>query len=466
MGAPELSYLPRNYQFPRSAMTPLALPQVSMAVREAHGLAFGEYGHLVDRKNHAAFCLDAYEGGIIGDDALDWLTAYPNDYGLHLVTQEVVEAVESRLSFSKTGLIRGVKRRSKLLGTPSYELQPAAQKAMACIEAGLFTADAVADLVEMGPDCAYHLIQKVQQTLTDIASADCPEMKDWLVMEVYGESFNVSAKMQQRFELSLPPADCEDFQEVRVFLFKALDAMSSFLIHFHTPSTFMGVHSYDLNGYADAYGELKDRVRNSTVDELTTYLMETPIAQLPFETWALGFEDDDDRDESIVAEAAYLLKEMDQLTQDTHFTLNHEQGSNPSEEMRELIAQIGDSISAGSKFSSVLSVIKDAFEVCLHHAVNKDHATSEHELTGSAEEGCGLFETLVVFVKGEYESLESEALNNFDDRVQGLCDLYISFPLDQELLSRQTRPILVKTQQCFALLKRITKSLEDLEHAQ
>ncbi|MBF3053770.1 hypothetical protein HKW90_05085 [Pseudomonas aeruginosa] len=437
-----------------------------MAVREAHGLAFGEYGHLVDRKNHAAFCLDAYEGGIIGDDALDWLTAYPNDYGLYMVTQEVVEAVESRLSFSKTGLIRGVKRRSKLLGTPAYELQPAAQKAMACIEAGLFPADAVADLVVMGPDCAYHLIQKVEQTLIDVASADCPEMQKWLAMEVYGESFNVSAQMLQRFDLPLPPADCEDFQEVRVFLFKALDAMSSFLIHFHTPSTFMGIHSYDLNGYSDAYGEMKDRVRSSTLDELTTYLMETPIAQLPFETWALGFDDDENRDESVVANAAYLLKEMDQLTQDTHFTLNYGQGVNQSAEIKELIAQVEDSISAGSKFSTVLSVIKDAFEVCLQHAVNKDHATSEHELTGSAEEGCGLFETLVVFVKDEYEALEEEALNSFDERVQGMCDLYISLPLDQELLSQVSVPILSKTQQCFALLKRITKSLEDLEHAQ
>ncbi|MGR1218441.1 hypothetical protein ACUYGA_16365 [Metapseudomonas otitidis] len=126
MGALELSSFSRNYQFPSSALSPLALPQVTTAMREAHSRAFGEYSHLVDRKSHAAFCLDAHEGGLISDKELDWLNAYPNDYGLHLVTNEVIGAIESRIGFSKVGLIPGVKRRTKLIGTPAYELQPAA----------------------------------------------------------------------------------------------------------------------------------------------------------------------------------------------------------------------------------------------------------------------------------------------------------------------------------------------------
>jgi hypothetical protein len=100
-----------------------------------------------------------------------------------------------------------------------------------------------------------------------------------------------------RYELKLPSPAVEEFQEVGVFLFKALDAMTTYLIPFHTPSSFMGVYSYDNYGYAEAYGEIKERIQSSTHEELTRYLMDTPEEEFPFETYAMGFEGDE-RDES------------------------------------------------------------------------------------------------------------------------------------------------------------------------
>ncbi len=458
MGALELSSFSRNYQFPSSALSPLALPQVTTAMREAHSRAFGEYSHLVDRKSHAAFCLDAHEGGLISDKELDWLNAYPNDYGLHLVTNEVIGAIESRIGFSKVGLIPGVKRRTKLIGTPAYELQPAAQTTLACIEAGLFTAESVEDLVALGPNCAYHLIQKVEQSLVDLATADCPDVKDWLYLGVQGAKFIISAKYFNRYELTLPAEDCEEFREVAVFLFKALDAMSTYLVHFHTPSSFMGVYSYDNHGLADAYGAIKERIQNSSPEELTAYLLETPEDQFPFEAWPMGIEGDD-RDEDYIEGGAYQLKELDNLTRRTHFTLTHEQDSNHPVEIQELIEQVQDSINAGSPFKPVLEVIKEAFELCHRYAVEGSRAISEHDLQGSAEEGVGVFETLVVTIHGEYSSLEDEACNGFDDRVSGVGDLHLALPLDGELLAQQTVTILNKTKQCVSLLSRLTQAL-------
>ncbi len=458
MGALELSSFSRNYQFPSSALSPLALPQVTTAMREAHSRAFGEYSHLVDRKSHAAFCLDAHEGGLIGDKELDWLNAYPNDYGLHLVTNEVIGAIESRIGFSKVGLIPGVKRRTKLIGTPAYELQPAAQTTLACIEAGLFTAESVEDLVALGPNCAYHLMQKVEQSLVDLATADCPDVKDWLNLGVNGANFYISARFFNRYELTLPSEDCEEFREVAVFLFKALDAMTTYLVHFHTPSSFMGVYSYDNHGLADAYGAIKERIQNSSLDELISYLMETPEDKFPFESWMMGIEGDD-RDQECIEKVAHQLKEMDGLTRRTHFTLTHSENSNHPMEIQELIDQVQDSINAGSKFKPVLEVIKDAFALCLTYAQADSRAISEHELESSAEEGVGLFETLVVTIRGEYEDLEEEACNGFDERVSGIGGLELTLPLDAKLLAQQTIPIIRKTKQCVTLLSRLTQAL-------
>ncbi|HHH9441215.1 TPA: hypothetical protein ACP32N_003152 [Pseudomonas aeruginosa] len=435
-----------------------------MAVREVHGRAFGEYGHLVDRKSHAAFCLDAYEGGLIGASSLDWLTTYPNDYGLHLVTQDVVGAIETRLSFSKTGLIRGVKRRSKLLGTPTYELQPAAQSTLGCIDAGLFTAEDVADVVGMGPDCAYHLIKKVEQSLIDLATAGCNDVKEWLSLAVEGPYFVIGAKGMNRYELKLPSPAVEEFQEVGVFLFKALDAMTTYLIPFHTPSSFMGVYSYDNYGYAEAYSEIKERIQSSTHEELTRYLMDTPEEEFPFETYAMGFEGDE-RDESHMEMVAANLMELDDLTRRTHFTLNHETGADQPAEIRELIEQVRDAISAGSPYKPVLEAVLKAFETCLPYAVNGDRAISEHEFTGSAEEGLGVFETTAVVIRGEYQYLEEEACAGFDDRVSGVCEICVKLPLERGVLPLRTVPILVKTKQCFALLSQINESLEGTPNA-
>lgn len=466
MGALKLSSFPRNYQFQPAALSALTLPQVSSAMREAVSGAFdAEFAHLVDHSRHSAFCLDAYEGGFIGDQELDWLTAFPNAYGLHQVTQHVVEAIESSISFKKSRLIPGVKRRMQILATPVYELQPAAQTTVACIEAGLFTADSVQSLVDLGPDCAYHLMKRVESSLVDLVSADAPEVKEWLSVEMQGESLSLSPSYANRFELALPYEVREDFREVEVFLFKALDAMTTYLVHFHTPSTFMGVYSYDAHGVADAYGEIKDRVATSTFEELVRYLMETPAAELPFESWHWDFENDEP-DEGCAEHFASLLMEMHQLTSRTHFILSTGEDAKHDIEIQELIDQVQDSINAGSPYSAVLEVIKDAFEVCLTYAKTGDRAIGERELEGSAEDGVGVFEAILVLVKDQFQMLEEEACSSFDDRANCVGDICLMLPLEASVLPLQTIPILSKTKQCISLLTRITQTIEGCDHAQ
>jgi len=68
--------------------------------------------------------------------------------------------------------------------------------------------------------------------------------------------------------------------EMRVLLFKTLDAMSRYLLPFHTPLSFLGQDCYFNHMVGEAYNEMADRLQHETRDEIRALLLDES-AELP-----------------------------------------------------------------------------------------------------------------------------------------------------------------------------------------
>lgn len=452
MGAAAISLDTRRYQLPTPALSPFALPSVAQAMREARSDQFVRTSSsVVDLKGHSAFCMEALSGGMISPAALEWLELYPNAYGLHRLTGEVINNIEQALTVRTKGLFIDVDSLRKNLETPYADPCVAASATLHCVNDGLIEIKSVAGLIEQGPDCAGALLEKVDAAFDRLLSLP-EEAENSIARGIQGDHYILEGSCFTDFELELP--DAEDFHEVRVLLFKTLDAMSHYLVPFNTPATFIGEGSYYNHEVAGAYSSLKKLVSTSTAEQLKEYLLTTPYEKLEFDTWSFTCEGDFD-DES-AERFALMLVEMHQVTELAGFYL----GANKPAELRTLRTQAEQAIRADSPYSVTLEALLKALDVCQSKAdANYCFDHDLHSMVGSASDGMTFFESIVVHVPGDFPNLLQSTYEGYDGQVGGCGYPAIGLPLKGPAMVSQTLPILRDTATCVQLLARICESL-------
>ena len=104
----EVALLPRqsrHYRLPTAALTPLSLPNVGPVMREAQAQLFSrDYAGVVDHQAHSMLCREALEAGLVAESSIEWLRQYPNSYGLHRLTGEVVQRLGASFAINDEGL--------------------------------------------------------------------------------------------------------------------------------------------------------------------------------------------------------------------------------------------------------------------------------------------------------------------------------------------------------------------------
>ncbi|MFV1943121.1 hypothetical protein VPH49_20105 [Pseudomonas luteola] len=463
MGTPEYSISTGHYRFGSASLTPLTLPHVSVAMRQVLGCEFEQtHAFLVDHRSHSLFCRAAFEGGLIDDKALALLALYPNRYGLYQLTQVVIKALEARTCISRKGLIPGIRKRIERLSQPMIDEPFVARLTAACIRQHLIETEDVEPLLPEGPACAAELLALCEGALQEVLKTNGERLRWHFDATIEGEELVLSATEFNQIELMIPEG--ERHEEIRILILKTLDAMSHFLVPFHTPASFIGPDGMYSTIYGEAYDAMKERMAGWTHEQLMDYLADTQEDEYPFESWSLGL--DGERNETSLERAAALLEEMRDFDQNYNIRLNYDYvDGHLCDEMRELLGQLQQLRADASTSAPVLDVLSQALEVCIAGA-DSYFPIREHFYNGSAEESVVFFETLYASVAGpRFACLEDDALEHFDGYAQNSCELFVAFPLSHERLEKEVQPILHRMQQCLYLLDRLDNALKEFNHA-
>lgn len=481
----ELAYFSQqtghHFRFPRPALSALNPPRITEAVRDGIAdLFMRTTGYLVDMKGHSAFCLEAQRGGFLTPGDLNALTLYPNGYGLHLLTKAVVAKAERCIKVDREQFLSRSQRQDLVdrLAVPFVDLGRASRIALACAEAGLITNETLAPVLSRVVDSGAELENVAEEALDRLLPEEQRlsrnlfdgEPDEYCVVETYidGDYFFLNATERNVFLLDLPKCD-DDFLPVHVLLFKTLDAMSSCLIPFMTPAHTVGPNGMFCYGIGEVYEALSELVDLSDEDATIAFLTNLDDASCPCELEYVGLSfydraEGEAFDPDMVERAATMLCEMHDVQ--SNYGYGIEGGQQGRErDIKQLIVEAQDSLLAGSKYQALLQVLKEALEICLQeNAVGNTFHQSNH--VGSAESGCGFFDTVWVEVRDRFPNLSAEALDWFNANAQECADICIGLPIDSaEVLAHTTIPIIERTQRCFALLRRIQLSLEAVCHA-
>lgn len=469
------------FRFPNPALSPFTLPAISHVVRSEFAQTFMlDEGHTVDFQGHSAFCLEAYKGGFLEDSDLKLLDLYSNGYGLHLVTTEAVNRAASKISFELSASVPTAKLLERSLGRKSVEITYASRIALACAEAGLLHDSVLTPIIELGMDCGYDLIHAAHESLDNLfphAERLHPYMdrsgkpNDYEVFftAIEGDDLCIVANGLSQINLQLPQLE-GDFVEVNILLCKTLDAMSRYLVPFHTPASSLGVSGQYMWSLSEVYDSLKDHAETKTRDEMIQYLTELDYDNVDFEVEFLGLDPSwgDGPDPETIERAADLLLEAADIELNYSYRLDCSVGSSHDSrkaEMVELRSQAKEVILKNTAHSDLLEVLVTALTTCIDH-VDTHFDIHNLELNSSEDEGVTTFECLWVGISGKHQCLIDEAETSFNAYAQECADVYIGLPITSaKLVAQVTAPIMTRTQQCFALLRSIQRSLESTPNA-
>lgn len=464
-----------TFRFGRAPLSPFTLPTISTAVQAqiAHTFMRDE-GFMVDFKAHSMFCMEAFKGGLLQEDDLLPLTRYPHGYGLHLVTAEAVKRASSKVFFNPSEVVPA--KVAADLSRKEVDIGYASKLALVCHEAGLLHDSVLGPIIEIGPDCGDDLVKASTASLDALFprsdrldqyfDTDTQKMEDYEFLSTYieGEELNLCANGLTRFALNLPEIEGE-FIEINTLLFKTLDAMTTFMVPFHTSATAMGNGGQYLWSVSEVYDSFKEHVETKSRAELIQHLMELDYATLDCEVELIGIYPDLEagpRLESVESAADMLLEAAD-LAKNYSYRLDYSEGSSDESrkaEMVELRSQAKDVIAKSTPYSALLEVLVCALSVCIDNA---DSNFNFHHLglNGSSEEGVSPYECIWVTVDGKHGHLDSEACDSFDGYANECAEVYVALPVSSvELVAQVTKPIMTRTQQCVSLLRRIQRSLE------
>ena len=441
---------PRQYRLPTAALTPLSLPTIGTVMREAQAQLFiREYAGVIDQQAHSMLCREALEAGLAAQSSIEWLRQYPNSYGLHRLTGEVVQRLGASFVINDEGLFQQRASLLNRLNTPYVDPAETASFAIAAVEAGLVGIDALASHIEAGPDAAGEIMAELERSLigrvklpTDVERAFSFGIQDghFFLESCSFATFTVQA-----------PADLE----LRVLLFKTLDAMTRHLLPFHTPMTFLGHFSYFNHGISEVYEELAPRLATHTRTEIFEFLLDVSVEH--GESIAEYFSCNG-LDEDAVNTLIDSVYEMDELKQVAGAHLS--QGDKA--EILELCEQVQQISERDDEHSTLVKVLGEALHRCLEQDASESlKGFNPSDFPGTAEDGVTIFESILVRLTRDFPNLEQSSNDGFDCTVGESGFPAIGLPLNHKQLQSVTLPVLDALSLTLGLLQRIADALEE-----
>lgn len=454
----EVAHLPRqsrHYRLPIATLTPLSLPNVGPAMREAQALLFSlDNAGVVDHQGHSMLCREALEAGLIDESSIEWLRQYPNSYGLHRLTGEVVQCLGASFAIRDEGLFPQRTSLLNRLNTPNVDPVETASYAIAAVEAGLVGIDALAPHIESGPDGAGRVMSELERSL--VGRVKLPKsVEDAYSFGVQDGHFILESSSFARFEIQAPAS-----LEMRVLLFKTLDAMTRHLLPFHTPMTFLGPHSYFNHGLSEAYEELAPHLATHSREEVFTSLLDDSVEHGDYIAEYLYCHG---QDEDSVNSLLDAIHEMDELKQIAGATL----GQGDRLEIEELSDQARQICERDDAHAPLVRVLREALQHCLDQdekgSLKEFHPS---EFPGTAGDGVSLFESILVCLTRDFPNLEQSSYDGFDGIVGGTGFPAIGLPLSPDQLRTVTLPVLDTLSLTLGLLQRIADALEECGNAE
>lgn len=446
---------PRHYRLPTAALTPLSLPNVGPVMREAQAQLFSrDYAGVVDHQAHSMLCREALEAGLVAESSIEWLRQYPNSYGLHRLTVEVVQCLGASFAISDEGLFPQRTSLLNRLNTPYVDPVETASYAIAAVEAGLVGLDALAPHIEAGPDGAGRIMAELERSL--IGRVKLPtSVEDAYSFGIQDGHFFLESSCFATFTVQAPAS-----LELRVLLFKTLDAMTRHLLPFHTPMTFLGPHSYLNHGLSEAFEELSPRLATQSRDELCAFLLDDSVEHEDYIAEYLYCHGQDEDSVNSLLDAIY---EMDELKQIAGATL----GQGDRLEIEELSDQARQICERDDAHAPLIQVLREALQHCLEQdASGLLKEFNPHNLPGTAGDGVSLFESILVCLTRDFPNLEQSSYDGFDGIVGGSGFPAIGLPLSPDQLRTVTLPVLDTLSLTLGLLQRIADALEECGNAE
>lgn len=470
------------FQFARPALTPLTIPSAHPAVRAGVNRHYMlEHGHEVDFRGHSALCIEALKGGLIQQSDLAPLIDGGDGYGLHLVTSKVLRSVESRVAFSLSETITDPARMVADLARPFVDIKEAASIALAVTESGLMNTATLRPILANGPDCGFELQAAVKAALDGLwplanrqeRVVDQGDVYTYEPFDTFlaGGNFYLQACERNRFYLKWPEID-PDFLEVHIILCKTLDAMSHYLVPFHTPASAYGHWGQYSYGPSEGYDELKDLIEGRSREEISEILRQKTAEGSEWLEMMLGEYSDDDSQADYVAE---LMWQMDDISKNFTYMVGRGDSADVRvEEIKSLKYQARAISENSSRYGTLCEALFDALETCSQLVDSHQDIASmvrsegdEHlEYEGFEKSPDRFFNCIWVMADERHEALARDALDSFNADLYEVSDVHVKLPLTTlEEISEITLPVLHRTNSCMALLKRIQTSLENIDNA-
>ena len=454
MGIAQLQIEPRHYQLPAPALSALVLPQLDQAMRQAHAELFArEFGGIVDTQAHSLLCREALESGLLDARAAQWLSLYPNTYGLHRLTNELVGRIGA--SFAITGDLFPA-REDMLIRLNSRPADPAeaASYALTAIEAQVLAVESIVPLLAEGPDSAGAIMQATQRAL--MQQLKLPAYLDSALQGGFLDGYFFLESNGFADFLVTVPADLE----MRVLLFKTLDAMSSFLLPFHTPASFYGERSYLTHMIGDAYRDLADRMRGESRDEIREWLLDESADHPESVSEILYYEE---VSEEVVDRLLDQLYEMRELESVAGYVLAEACRS----ELQALHDEATQVCGRNDANLPLASALREALCLCLEreaHPVLADF--NPRDYPGTADDGVSLFEGIMVDVTWDFPALREISFESFDSSVENSGYPSLGLPMNGPEFHTVTLPVLQEIGLTLDLLHRIAQATEERDNAE
>jgi len=473
-------------QFPSAPLSALTIPKVTAAVQSGISAIFmHERGYLVDHQGHSAMCLEALQGGLLNDSDLTPLEHYPNGYGLHLVTKKLVKGIESRIEFTRDGALPDASRIDYELSRELVDVTYASGIALAVAEAGLLHDSVLAPIISLGSDCGYDLLNAAKSALDTLWPEAQRQSRNVSKGEVFthtpfsvtisGNELHLDALDRNCFYLSWPELT-QDFLEMHILLSKTLDAMNTYIMPFHTPASAFGCWGQYSFAISESYEGVKDEITGKSQKEILEFLTQLEDhTDLGWLAEDLEPDADDDSELEAFERVAATLWQMDDV--ERNFKYHLAQGAdaeNGKAELSELLLQAQEISGSDTKHSALAVVLADALEACLMRFDGHTRIDSLIPTDDEGDEDSGGYETspnrffdcVWVLADERHERLHIDAVQSLNIEVEENGPGSAILPLSSgELVAQVTIPIMERTNECLALLRRIQLSLEEPTNA-
>ncbi|HCF2446923.1 TPA: hypothetical protein NIA45_004588 [Pseudomonas aeruginosa] len=420
--------------------------------------------HLVDRPQHAAFCIMASESGFLPAEELTAFAERPSLKGLYDLTRKSVSGIGRAFRFGSKMLFKEKHRLHTTLSMKEASKETTAELAIGLIQGGVLDAAAIYSTVKKGDYTVPLLAKVVENTLeheSGLVSAEPSTCDTRIVID--GNEVKIGADSPTYYDFDLLKIPEEHERELSVLLQKLFAAITLHVIPIHTPSTFCGKHSYAGEQIIEVVNELEKFTKDFSMDNLVELIGRTEFEDLPFDPYAVGLELDQetgDYEEGAlfrsceVISQAYLMREK--YSHWLRGNADEEDDFSPVPELAELANEARELGRSGKPTANAGQPIAEFFDYVIR-VIENGHEFRYDNWDGNYEDGYGLFETFVIRMdENEVGSMYAEGYSFADCHMNEMGCTYIGLEIERELVARE----LVKT---MGYIKEVHYRLRSLE---